>query len=318
MTAATKPAAGAIVVRPARGSDAAAVSIIHRSDVFAWKAWDAQGNARWAEYEALTALERWMNGGPWMEQDLCRAHLEHMIAPTRVAWWPNSRATSAPRPGWAVDRRRSGSVSTCRCSSPGAFGRPRTRQRVDARADRSARARVRVADRQQRVRAGFLHAFRIHPWKRWRSPSAIACENIRYTCEPCALAPAALPAGWGLALGGIGSAAQMWDRLDASERIAPDAGHPSIPLAFDLTARSGRERARLAFEPATHTPATASAYVWTPDGQLPARLWAALSDCGARAGVAEIDTWIDLERRAHVPAEARWATEIREVWGLSL
>lgn len=323
MCAATEPVAGAIDVRPARSSDAAAVSVIHRSDVFAWKAWDAEGNARWAEYEALTALERWMNGGPWMDEALCRAHLEHMSGPARIALVAgfDGVVLAEAEAYFGVEPPPVGSclnlsvLFTRRGYAGKGLGSALMLALIEA-----ARGRGCHSLTVSSVSApSFYTRFGFTCWKRLRAVNLPSrARNVHYACEACELAPATLPAGWGMALGGIGSAAHMWDRLDPRERPATDARHPAMASAFELAARSGRERARIAFEPVMQTAALATAYVWTPDGRLPARLWAGLSDCAVRAGLAEIATWVDIEHMAQVPEQARWGADMREVWGLTL
>jgi GNAT superfamily N-acetyltransferase len=323
MTLARDPSPAAIRIRPARSADAAAVSLIHRSDVFAWKTWDADGNARWAEFENLTALERWSNGGPWMDDELCRAHLEHMSAPTRVslvaemddALLAEAEAYFGQEPPPIGTCLNLAVIFTRRGFAGKGLGSALMRALLDLARSRSCSS-LTVSSMSA---PDFYTHFGFTLWKRWRSIDVQThLRNLRYTSEPCGLAPAPLPAGWGMALGGIGSAAQMWDRLDPGERPAPDAHHPAVPLAYDLEARSGRERARIAFEPVRHAPAKATAYAWTPEGRWPARMWAMLGDCAARAGLAEITTWVDVESLAQAPQDLRWGNEFREVWRLTL
>jgi len=314
---------GDCLVRPAHPGDAAAISLVHRSDVIAWKGWDAHGQPIWSEYERLTAFERWMNGGPWMDEALCRRHLAHMQSPSRVALVAELEGAVRAE------------AEAYFCDEPSPFGRHLnvtvlyTRRGLTGRGLGSAlmlslmeRARERGCETLSVSNASapnFYSRFGLTCWRRCRALTVHAnLRNIHYDRDPCKLAPAPLPAGWGMALGGIGSAAQMWDRLDPDERPSHEARSAGTLLAADLALRSGRERARVVVEDKPFAAGAVTASVWTPDGRLSPRLWAALGDCAARLDRSQIHTWADDERRADAPAHARWGDEVREVWGLRL
>jgi GNAT superfamily N-acetyltransferase len=314
---------GDCVVRPARPDDATAVSLVHRSDVIAWKGWDAHGQPTWSHYEKLTAFERWMNGGPWMDEALCRRHLAHMQGPSRVALVAEREGTvCAEAEAYFGDE-------------PPPFGKHLNLAVLYTRRDYAGRglgsalmgslmemARARSCESLSLSSAsapGFYSRFGLACWQRWRALTVRATlRNRLYERDSSELAPAPLPAGWGMALGRIGSAAQMWDRLDPGERPPRDARSPGILMVADLALRSGRERARVVLEDKPFVAGVVTAYVWTPDGRLSPRMWAALGDCAARIGRSQMHTWADDMRRADVPAHARWGEEVREVWGLRL
>jgi GNAT superfamily N-acetyltransferase len=312
-----------IVVRPARADDAPAVSLIHRSDIIAWKSWDADGSYRWTPYQDLAPYQRWMNGGPWMDEGLCRRHIEHMSGGSRLALVAElDGAVCAEAEVYLGEepppfgRNLNLSVLYTRRGFTGfGIGTALMRSVFDLARER----RCETLSVSSASAPDFYSRFGLARWQRWGWLTLPGLpRNTVYQRAACELAPAALPAGWGIALGGIGSAAQMWDRLDPDERPVPDEAPVQLPMAFDLTARSGRERARVVLEPRPHALSVPTAYLWTPEGRLTPRLWAVLRDCTVRLGFGEIHTWANRERPADVPACARWEEEAREVWGLRL
>src|SRR5690348_14928059 len=78
MTAALRPA---ITVRPAALADVPAIVAIHRADIVTWKRWDADGLAHLADYANLEPYERWLNGGPWLDEGTYAHYLTRLLAP---------------------------------------------------------------------------------------------------------------------------------------------------------------------------------------------------------------------------------------------
>jgi GNAT superfamily N-acetyltransferase len=314
---------GDVVVRPARPDDAAAVSLVHRSDVIAWKRWDAHDQPLWAEYERLTAFERWLNGGPWMDEELCRRHLAHMQGTGRVALvaevqgavCAEAEAYFGEEPAPFGSHLNLTVLYTRRGHSGHGLGSALLRSLTEkARASGCETLSVSSVSAP-----GFYARFGFTCWQRWRALTLRAdVRNLQYEGDPCGLAPAALPAGWGMALGRIGSAAHMWDRFDPDERPPREAPLAGNVTATDVALRSGRERARVVFEDKAMEARGVAAYVWTPDGRLSPRMWAVLGDRAARLGRTHLTTWADDDRRAEVPPHARWGQHVREVWGLRL
>lgn len=311
------------IVRAARPEDAAAVSLVHRSDVITWKRFDAQGQPLWAEYERLTTLERWLNGGPWMDEELCRLHLTHMQGSGRVALvaevqgvvCAEAEAYFGEEPAPFGLHLNLAVLYTRRGQSGQGLGSALLRSCMDM-----ARARGCATLSVSNVSApGFYARFGLECWQRWRALTVrVEARNTLHETNACELAPTALPAGWGMALGRIGSAAHAWDRFDPDERPSRDASAARNLTSCDLVMRSGRERARVVFEGQPFEAGEVAAYVWTPDSRLSPRMWAALGDRAARLGHTHLSTWANADRRGDVPPHARWGQEVREVWGLRL
>ena len=68
-------------VRPATPADVPAIVAIHRSDIVTWKRWDADGLAHLADYADLLPHERWLNGGPWLDESTYAHFLARLLEP---------------------------------------------------------------------------------------------------------------------------------------------------------------------------------------------------------------------------------------------
>src|SRR5258708_36006377 len=73
-----------IQVRSATLADVPAIVAIHRSDIVAWKRWDDDGEAHLANYNDLELYQRWLNGGPWMDESSYAPYLARLLAPDGV------------------------------------------------------------------------------------------------------------------------------------------------------------------------------------------------------------------------------------------
>lgn len=73
------PAQPALLIRPATAADAPAISDIHVSNVESWVELGEDGIERPARYSQLTAYQRWLNGGPWMDAALCAHHIQRQL-----------------------------------------------------------------------------------------------------------------------------------------------------------------------------------------------------------------------------------------------
>src|SRR5258708_1390049 len=73
-----------IQVRSATLADVPAIVAIHRSDIVTWKRWDDDGEAHLAKYEELEPYQRWLNGGPWMDEASYAPYLRRLLAPDRA------------------------------------------------------------------------------------------------------------------------------------------------------------------------------------------------------------------------------------------
>jgi predicted N-acetyltransferase YhbS len=67
------------IIRPATLADAPAISTVHCSTVVQWRRFPEAGEAEFARYEDLSAYQRWLNGGPWMDESSCALHLARLI-----------------------------------------------------------------------------------------------------------------------------------------------------------------------------------------------------------------------------------------------
>ena len=277
----------------------------------------------WSEYERLTAFERWMNGGAWMDEALCRRHLAHMQSPARVTLVAEREgAVCAEAEAYFGDEPPPLGKHlnvTVLYTRRGLRGRGLGSALMLALIERARERGCEALSVSNASAPGFYSRFGLACWRRWRELTLRAdLRNLLYERNPFELAPAPLSPGWGMALGGVGSAARIWDRLDPDERPPEDARSPETLVAAELAVRSGRERARVVLEDKPFAAGAVTAYVWTPDCRLSPRMWAALGDCAARLDRNQISTWADDDRRADVPAPARWGEEVREVWGLRL
>src|SRR5215207_2069801 len=68
------------VVRSATLADVPAIVAIHRSDIVTWKRWDSEGLAHLANYADLQPYERWLNGGPWLDESTYAHFLGRLLA----------------------------------------------------------------------------------------------------------------------------------------------------------------------------------------------------------------------------------------------
>lgn len=66
---------GPIAVRTAGLDDVAGIHAVHKSDVLAWRRLTGVSG----EYDELTILERYLNGGPWMSPETCAIYVNDLI-----------------------------------------------------------------------------------------------------------------------------------------------------------------------------------------------------------------------------------------------
>lgn len=66
---------GPIAVRTAGLDDVAGIHAVHKSDVLAWRRLTGVDG----EYDELTILERYLNGGPWMSPETCAVYVNDLI-----------------------------------------------------------------------------------------------------------------------------------------------------------------------------------------------------------------------------------------------
>jgi len=64
-----------ISVRKARKEDYTGIVEVHCSDVEKWYRCVGSEKVE-ASYEELTPFERWLHGGPWMDEDTVRLHFD--------------------------------------------------------------------------------------------------------------------------------------------------------------------------------------------------------------------------------------------------
>lgn len=64
-----------LVVRAAGLDDVAGIHEVHRSDVSEWRRLDGTRG----EFERLSVLERYLNGGPWMSPESCAVYVNELI-----------------------------------------------------------------------------------------------------------------------------------------------------------------------------------------------------------------------------------------------
>lgn len=65
-------------VREAGPQDVKGIVSVHVSNTSAW--FNSKGNPARRFHESLSPYERWLSGGPWMDEGLCRQHLENLLS----------------------------------------------------------------------------------------------------------------------------------------------------------------------------------------------------------------------------------------------
>lgn len=288
-----------VTIRPATLADVPAIVAIHCSDIITWKRWDAQGQAHLARYAELKPVERWMNGGPWLDQSSYAGYLGRLLRPDSGGVALVAEAAEAGAPG-QVRAVAEASVG----DEPAPFGRnldisviytlrgyagqglgSRLMQALEAHA-RQAGCPVMMVTHAEAPRFYARHGFApAQTWRRARLPAQPS--NTQYQAEALTPGDYALVRGWGMPVGRYQSARQEW------ERIRPGA-EPDFAewrhLKRERWRLAVRQRpALLALEEDPRQPGLGDVHLWLPPGDtLSRQLLAAIRDRAARSGFAEL------------------------------
>jgi len=279
-----------IIIRPAVVTDAPAISAVHCSTVERWQAVDAKGLERPARYGDLTPVQRWFNGGPWMDAESCAHHLRRLIA-------VGGHALVAELNGRVVAE-----AELHTADEPAPYGRNlnlavlythRNYQRQGLGSLLIQRA-LELANEQHcetftvacAEAPGFylkhgLHHAATHTRFRLSAQTA----SIDYAVEQLPDTPYDLVRGWGLLIGRYQNAHHDW------ERTRPNAA-PDFPEwrglrleRYWLTVNG--ERSALILEESPRAPGLADTFLFTPSRVTP-DLLAAIRDRAARSGFSHL------------------------------
>lgn len=281
-----------ITVRPALPADAPAISAIHRSDIVAWKRWDENDESHLARYEELTAHERWLNGGPWMDVSTLEPHLQRLGRTEGIALVAEAEGQ--------VLAEAEASLS----DEPLPWGRYLNIEVIYTLRGHAGRGLgsalmdelLAIARRQQCTAAlvshteapAFYakHGFELHQkWRRVLLPTAL--NQTQYNAESFGDLEYEAVRGWAMPSGRYQSARHEWERLRPNAE--PDfAEWRGLRLErWRLTVR--RHPAMLILDESPRRPGIANAHLWLPPGQTFSRqLLAALRDRAARSGFTHL------------------------------
>ena len=274
-----------ILIRPATSADAAVISAVHCSDITLWKTWDIDGTERPARYGDLNSYQRWLNGGPWMDVDLCADHLRRLgqcgvslVAELdgRVLAEAELHTADEPPPfGRNVNlsvlyvhrnHRRQGLGSALLQHALALAASKHCDNFIVAHAEATdfyAKHGLRAAAR----------------WARFRISAQTG--KAQYTTEPLPDAPYELVRGFSLAIGRYQNVRHDWERTRPG--ATPDFAewrHLKVERYWITT---GRHRAALILEESPRAPRTAETFLFTQTGPAP-ELIAAIRDLAARSG----------------------------------
>jgi GNAT superfamily N-acetyltransferase len=185
--------------------------------VVRWRRWTAEGDETFTRHEDLTAYERWLNGGPWMDETTCAHHLKHL------------RASGA---GLALVAEENGEVAAEAEAfvgeEPPPFGRNLNLSVLYTRRghERRGLGSALMAELERRARlaacqvfmvshaeaSGFYQRHGLAHHSTWRRAGlASLASRTQYTAEPLAGHDAAAIVGWAMPVGRYQSARQEWE-----------------------------------------------------------------------------------------------------------
>jgi GNAT superfamily N-acetyltransferase len=281
-----------IHIRPATVDDAAAISAVHRSNVTQWRRWEDDGTLRPARYADLTPFQRWINGGPWLDPQMCAYHLRR-----RMRGGSTVLVAEVPKGG-----RILAEAELSLADEPRPFGRNLNlavlyvhrnyhRQGLGSALMKHtlALARVEGCDTYTVAHADAPGFYRRHGlrgaerWTRFRIP--VRVTRVRYTLEPLPNASYDLVRGWAMPLGRYQNAHHDWERVRPGAVPAFKEWQAFRVERFWLTA--GRSRAAIIFDEQPQYPGVANTFLYTPARLTPA-LVSAARDLAARLGFSHL------------------------------
>jgi len=283
-------------VRPATLADVPAIVAVHYSDIVTWKRWDAEGLAHLANYADLQPYERWLNGGPWLDETTYAHFLARLLAPDSggAAWVAEAegqvRAVAEawlgqepPPLGRSLDL---GVLYTLRGHARQGLGTALLAAvRAHAQAAACDTLTVTHAEAPRFYAKQGLEA--AETWRRVRLPPLAG--HTLYETE--ALTPGRYDdpdgvSGWAMPLGRYQSARQEWERVRPGAQPAFAAWRDLRTEAWRLLVR--RTPAVLVLDEQPRERGVADVHVWTPTATLSRQLLAAIRDRAARSGFTEL------------------------------
>ncbi len=307
-----------ITIRPATLADVPAITALHRSDIVAWKRWDAQGMERLARYEELTTYERWLNGGAWFDETTCAHHLQRWQANGGVAFVAE------------IEGQVLAEAEAILSDEPFAFGRNLTISVIYTRRGYAGRGlgsalmteltTLAQHERCDTLMVGHAEApefYAKHGFRHWQTVRRVRvpvkASRTHYQAKAFDDELYETVRGWAMPIGRYQSARQEW------ERLRPNA-EPDFPEWRDLrlerwllTVR--RSPARLMLDESPRYPGVANVHLWLPPAaRLTRQLLAAVCDQAARSGFSELACLLSEAHLATLEVEWREDDYEQQVW----
>lgn len=311
-----------VIVRPAAPDDAPAIARIHTSDVLTWRRWDEEGHELFARYEDLTPFERWLNGGPWMDESMLRPHLRRLIQGAGYALVAEADGEALAEaeafvgdepPPWG--RNLNLSVLYTR---RGSAGRGLGSALMTALFELARRERCDSFVVTHAEAESFYARFGLACWGTWRAGVLPVRESgTVYSAEAMTGWSYESVRGWGMPVGRYQSARQEWGRL-APEAVPDFPGWRHLRSErWRLTVR--RAPAVLYLDELPHAPrGTANAHLWTPDGAMSRQLLTAVRDRAARSGFDRLRLFVPENAFAALKLESEADDYRQRVFGVRL
>jgi GNAT superfamily N-acetyltransferase len=282
-----------ILVRPATLADVPAIVAIHRSDIVAWKRWDAEGQAHLADYAGLEPYQRWLNGGPWMDEGAYAPYLARLLAPDQAglalvaeldgqvramaeAWLGEEPAPFGRNLNLSV-------IYTLRGHAGRGLGSALIKA-IEARAVAGGCETLMVTHAEATAFYAKHGLARLETWRRARLPARPS--NTQYAAEACAPGDYGAVRGWAMPVGRYQSARQEWERVQPGAEPRFEAWRDLRQMGWRLEVRHAP--AVLWLEEVPRERGVADVHLWTPAPVVSRQLLSAIRDRGKQAGFREL------------------------------
>jgi GNAT superfamily N-acetyltransferase len=279
-----------LVVRPAALADVPAIVAIHCADILAWKRRDENGAEYLANYADLRPYERWMNGGPWLDESTFGAYLARLLQPEsgavalvaemdgQVRAVAEAVVGEEPAYGRCMDI---GVIYTLRGFAGRGLGSA-LMETLDGHARQAGCETVLVTHAEAPgfyARHGFKHA---ETWRRVRLP--VRASQTTYSAQLFSAESYQAVRGWAMPVGRYQAARQEWNRIQPGAEPAFEEWRGLRTERWQIEAR--RTPARLVLDELPRMPGVADVHLWLdPAGQgLSRQMMRAVRDRAARSG----------------------------------